>query len=280
MPVKIFCCYAHENQKLLNRLKKYLTPFFRNGLITLWTDRDIIAGADWEYEIDTHLISAHMFSLLVSPSFMASNYCYSVEMQKALERHYLGEARVIPIILYPIHWQETPIGRLQALPTNGKPISTWRNTDEAFYKVAEGIRKVIVEEYENRIQAAISAREFHIKFEYAIEGSNDFNAETVPRGKRLILSFHINNNLPFAFSIWLGASLRIDEQYFFNIEEDTEVLLQPGSGTYMRFLTIRNNWPTGNYYLEAAAHYGIRSDPGKSILLDNVWTHTSLLKIM
>ena len=202
-------------------------------------------------------------------------------MQRAVERHNNGEARVIPIILYPVHWQYTPFGNLQALPTDGKPISSryWHNLDEAFYNVAEGIRKVVVEEFEKPIQAAILTRAFHLEFEYVVEGSTVVNAETVPRGKRLILSFRINNNLPFAFSIWLGANLRIGEQYFFNVEEDTEVMLQPGNGTYTRFLTISKQWPTGDYYLEVAAHYGIRSDPKQSVLLDDLWTPPSLLKV-
>jgi hypothetical protein len=99
MPVNIFVCYAQEDEALLNKLKAHLSPLERLGLIDIWYDRDIGAGTDWERAIDQHLNAAEMILLLVSPDFMNSDYCYGVEMKKAIERHNRGEARVIPIIL-------------------------------------------------------------------------------------------------------------------------------------------------------------------------------------
>ena len=146
MPVKIFFCYAREDEPLLNTLKTHLSPLKRKGLIDLWYDREIKAGTQWEKEIDKHLNEANIILLLVSPDFMNSDYCYGIEMQRALERDQRGEARVIPIILRPVYWQEA-LGKLQALPTDAKPIvsSNWQFQDEAFLNVAEGIRTVIEE---------------------------------------------------------------------------------------------------------------------------------------
>lgn len=277
--IKIFFCYAHEDEVLLNKLKTHLRPLQRQGLIDFWHDCNISAGAEWKREIDKHLNTAQIILLLVSPDFMDSDYCYSIEMKRALQRHKQGEASVIPIILRWVRWQETPLGELQTLPKDAKPVKSWLDLDEAFYYVVEGIRKVIAEEYENRIQAAISARDFHFELEYTIDGSIDINPEIISRGKRLILSYHIHSTLPFEFSVWLGANLRVDEQYFYNAEEDTEVLLRLGNLTYTRFLTIRESWLATNYYLEAAVHYGIRSNPRNSILVAQVWIHPTLLKI-
>jgi hypothetical protein len=145
MPVEVFCCYARKDQALLNDLKTHLSPLQRQNLIRIWNDTDITPGSNYETEINKHLNTAQIILLLVSSSFVASEYCYSIEMQRAIERHNRGEARVIPIILYPVHWQYTPIGKLQALPTNGKPISTWQSRDDAFYDVVEGIRKAVEE---------------------------------------------------------------------------------------------------------------------------------------
>jgi hypothetical protein len=64
-------------------------------------------------------------------------------MMEALRRHEIGDAIVIPIILRPTTWQETPLGKLQALPKGGKAITTWQNEDEAFLDVAEGIQRVV-----------------------------------------------------------------------------------------------------------------------------------------
>src|SRR2546423_15619257 len=104
--VEIFISYAHEDEALLNKLKAHLRPLQREGLIDTWYDRDISAGTDWKREIDIQLKTAQIILLLVSPDFIASDYCYSVEMQQAMERHEKGEARVIPIILRPVYWEQ------------------------------------------------------------------------------------------------------------------------------------------------------------------------------
>src|SRR6266566_6318223 len=142
MSVSIFFCYAHEDEDLLNKLKRHLWPLQRQGLIAVWHDRDISAGTEWEQEISQHLNAAQIILLLVSPDFMYSEYCYGVEMQRAIERHQRGEARVIPVILRPVYWQGI-LGHLQALPTDAKPVRSWSDVDEALYNVTEGLRTVV-----------------------------------------------------------------------------------------------------------------------------------------
>ncbi len=144
---EIFCCYAREDQSLLLKLRTHLTPLLREKLITIWADTDIDAGMQWEKEIDLHLNTAQIILLLISPDFMNSDYCYSSEMVRALERHKNGEAYVIPIILRPVYWQGAPFAKLQALPTDGIPLTDrkWLSMDEAFFNVVEGIRVVCEE---------------------------------------------------------------------------------------------------------------------------------------
>lgn len=142
MAVKIFCCYAHEDEPLLNKLKAHLRPLQQLGLIDVWYDREISAGAVWEQEIGNQLNAAQIILLLISPDFMNSDYCYDVEMKKALERHERKEARVIPVIVRPVYWQGV-LGHLQALPTDAKSIIEWRYRDKGYADVALGIRKVI-----------------------------------------------------------------------------------------------------------------------------------------
>src|SRR2546421_9745171 len=98
-PVIVFYSYAHEDESLRNELEKHLSLLQRRGIITTWHDRKIVPGTDWAYAIDSHLNEATIILLLVSPDFMASDYCYSIEMDRALKRHQAGKARVIPIIL-------------------------------------------------------------------------------------------------------------------------------------------------------------------------------------
>ncbi len=145
MSVNIFFCYAREDEALLNKLKTHLRPSQRQGLIDVWYDRDINAGTEWEQEINQHLNSAQIVLLLVSPDFMDSDYCYSIEMKRAIERHERGEARVIPIILRPIDWQGAPFGKLQVLPQNASPVTIWTDLDLAFRDIAIQLRKVVKE---------------------------------------------------------------------------------------------------------------------------------------
>jgi hypothetical protein len=141
-PINIFCCYARNDQLSLLEFKKHLSALEREKLITLWADININAGAEWEEEIDRHLNTAQIILLLVSSDFIDSDYCYSVEMQKAMQQHKSGEARIIPIILRPVLWEGTPFGKIQALPTDAKPIMTWKNLDEAFCNVAKGVKEI------------------------------------------------------------------------------------------------------------------------------------------
>jgi hypothetical protein len=143
--IEVFCCYAHEDAPLLENLKAHLTLLKRQGLITVWADTNISPGSNWEQEIEKHLNAANIILLLVSADFMASDYCYSKEMFRAVERHDRGEAIVIPIILRPVYWQGAPFARLQALPTGAKPIisSIWYSLDEALLDVVNGIGRAI-----------------------------------------------------------------------------------------------------------------------------------------
>ena len=143
MAVKIFICYAREDEPLLSKLKSHLRPLQRQQLIDLWHDRDISAGAEWEHEISKHLNTAQIIVLLISPDFMASDYCYSTEMQRAIVRHERGEARVIPIILRPVDWQGTPFERLQALPKNARPVIKWSSRDDAFWTLRKVSAKLL-----------------------------------------------------------------------------------------------------------------------------------------
>lgn len=171
--VEVFCCYAHEDQKLLQELKKHLMPLDREGLITLWADIDMNAGAEWEQEIHLHLNTSHIILLLVSSDFMASDYCYSTEMQRAFERHEHDEARVIPIILRPVSWQKTPLSKLQALPKDANPITKWPNQDEAFNDVSEKLREVVEAILLKEEQCFPSMQEFAATLDQAARGRFD-----------------------------------------------------------------------------------------------------------
>jgi hypothetical protein len=143
MSVELFYSYAHEDESFREEIEKHLSILKRNGLIVAWHDRRIGAGDEWRDQIDAHARSADIILLLISPDFLASDYCYNIEMKLALERHSTGAAVVVPIILRPVDWSGAPFAELQALPRDGKAVTTWNNRDEAFAGVALGIHAIV-----------------------------------------------------------------------------------------------------------------------------------------
>ncbi len=117
------------------------------GLIDTWHDRRIAAGDKFDDEISEHLERAEIILLLVSPYFLASRYCYQIEMARALERHDAKEARVIPVILHPCDWKTAPFSKLQAVPRDGAPVSKYPNQHDAFLEISQAIRSVVSSAY-------------------------------------------------------------------------------------------------------------------------------------
>lgn len=129
----------------MNDVRRQLIVYERNGRILKWHDRMIPPGADWRGQIDGRLESAQIVLLFMSPHFIESRYCYEVEGEVALRRHKAGQTRVVPIVLRPCAWEETPFGDLQALPAAAKPISRWADRDEACLDAARGVMRVVDE---------------------------------------------------------------------------------------------------------------------------------------
>ena len=140
-PLKLFYCYAHEDKVLRDTLDSHLSLLKRQKLIEIWYDGKISVGTEWEQEIDKHLRSADIVLLLVSAAFLASDYCYGKEMARALERHKEGTARVVPIILRPVYWEDAPFSKLQVLPSEAKPVTRWINPDDAYEDIARSLRR-------------------------------------------------------------------------------------------------------------------------------------------
>ena len=139
----VFFSYAHADEAFRNRLEVALAMLKRQGLIETWHDRRIMPGEDFANAIDANLEQADIILLLVSPDFLDSDYCYEGEMRRALERHNAGSAAVVPIIVRPCPWHDAPFGRLQALPTDGKPIAKYSDIDDAYLEIADGLRRLI-----------------------------------------------------------------------------------------------------------------------------------------
>jgi len=132
--ITIFISYAHEDERLCKKLRTYLRSLERVKGVEVRSDRNVAGGAEWEREISLYLNTAQIILLLISPDFMASDHCYHIEMERALERHEVEKASVIPIILRPVLWEDAPFAKLHVLPTDAKPVTSkaWHTQDYAF----------------------------------------------------------------------------------------------------------------------------------------------------
>ena len=144
--MKVFISYSHNDGVALKRLHIHLAGLNREGSIHEWFDREILAGGNINAEVNEQLESSGLFLLLISPDFLASDYCMEREMERALERHRTGDARVVPIIIEPCDWESTPLRNLKALPHDGKPVSDWTNENNAYLNVVQELRRVLEEE--------------------------------------------------------------------------------------------------------------------------------------
>lgn len=175
--LNVFIAYSRKDENLRNRLDVHLSSLKRKEVINTWFDGKILPGEQWEDKIVESLNNADIILLLISPDFIASDYCYNIEMKRAVERHENGTTIVIPIILNYCDWEETPFSKLQALPKNGTPIidNKWHNEDEAFHSAASGIKAIASKLIEERKS---------IKLNYYSE-LNSLNTEIENLNKRI-----------------------------------------------------------------------------------------------
>ena len=141
--LRVFCSFSYSDEKYMRELRTRLGELERQGLIEVWTDREIPAGQAWDTAIRDALEASDIFLALVSPDYMNSEYAYGTELVSAVRKYRLGETLVIPIIVRPVDWMSSPLANFQALPRDAKPISTWSNEDEAWLDVIKGIRGAV-----------------------------------------------------------------------------------------------------------------------------------------
>ncbi|WP_157490953.1 toll/interleukin-1 receptor domain-containing protein [Candidatus Protofrankia datiscae] len=122
-PVLVFISYAHEDKPFLQELVKHLANLKRAKIIREWCDREIVGGMDWSREIDGQLNRAKVIIFLLSPDFMASDYCIGIETERAVDRHEKGEALLIPVLLRAVDWRGSVFERFQALPRDASVLS-------------------------------------------------------------------------------------------------------------------------------------------------------------
>lgn len=141
-PINIFVSYSHADSAAQVRLETHLAELKRNGVNT-WYDGDLNAGDALDTHIARELRQAHIFVALISPDYLASNYCWNIEYKRAMSRRLRGLVRVVAVVVRPCDWKATRAARFKLLPKDGRPTTSWRPADTAYLNVTEGIRAVV-----------------------------------------------------------------------------------------------------------------------------------------
>lgn len=151
-PIHVFISYAHADEEPhLRRFEVTLRALRRTHPdLSWWHDRRLTPGTAWETAsarrgepgILDQLNRADIACLLVSPDFMASDYCWSRELPLALRRYADRGGCVLPIIIrHTPGWHQSELGAMQPLPKDAKPVSKWSDPDEFWSSVADGLAR-------------------------------------------------------------------------------------------------------------------------------------------
>jgi hypothetical protein len=142
---KVFLSYSHRDEKLKDEFIKHLAALSRSQLISVWNDRALQGGQNWDDKIKDELKQADIILLLISADFIASEYIWKVELTYAIDRHKEGKTKVIPIFLRRVFFEGMPFEHLQGYPKDAVPVTEFEDTDKAFYEITKGIARDIKE---------------------------------------------------------------------------------------------------------------------------------------
>ena len=103
--VPVFLCYAYDDQEFHDKLIKFLAPFKMQDQVCAWSDAEIQAGSDWNSEIGASIGNAKVAVLLISHSFLASDYIRNSEVPRLLAERESSGLRILPLILKPCPYE-------------------------------------------------------------------------------------------------------------------------------------------------------------------------------
>lgn len=142
VPAKIFISYSHKDKKFKEELETHLTPMMRNG-VSLWSDKQIQPGSKWMNDIEAALAHASVAVLLVTPSFLSSDFIHKHELNPILQRAAAGGMRILWVLVRACAYDETSIKDYQAAHPLNKPLAIMKaERDQAWADICKVIKKM------------------------------------------------------------------------------------------------------------------------------------------
>jgi tetratricopeptide (TPR) repeat protein len=121
----VFISYSHKDEKdWKDRVVTHLGVLHAQGLIDIWEDRQIEAGADWHKNIQEAMKVSSIAVILISANSLTSDYILNDEVPPLIERSAKEGVRIFPLVVEPCVWQAVKWLRAMNLrPTDGRPLS-------------------------------------------------------------------------------------------------------------------------------------------------------------
>lgn len=244
--MKAFISYSHSDTAMLENLHKHLTQLQRDRILQTWEDREIMAGGRVENQIFKALEESQLFLALLSPDYIASRYCFEKEFEKALALQERDKLIIIPIIVEPCDWLNTPFNKFKALPKDGKAVSTWENKNTAFLDVIQNIRKLLTSSQEAKPREVQSqpentpfSRNYRVKKDFDSIEKLEFTEKTFHEVKEFLKRYieeviqidnvkaRIINESEKLFECWLVNRNKINTEGQLKVSIGSEIP-QPG----------------------------------------------------
>jgi hypothetical protein len=139
---KVFISYSHKDKSWLKLLKDHLEPYQRHSKLSVWDDSSIKPGEKWREEIRRAIATAKVAVLLVSPSFLASDFIAEHELPPLLNAAGKKGMTILWIPVSSSSYSETEIGEYQAACDPAKPLRglSPAKRDEALVDICKKIK--------------------------------------------------------------------------------------------------------------------------------------------
>ncbi|HEX9622354.1 MAG TPA: TIR domain-containing protein, partial [Polyangiaceae bacterium] len=146
----VFVSYSHRDKEWLDKLWPFLRQLEQLGALEAWADTGIGTGADWYRAIRDRMSGARTAILLVTQSFLASDFCRFEEVPVFLQRARQGKLTIFPVLLDSCNWQlERWLKRVQMKTWAGAPIrKAGADYTDVFAALAEEVRLAVSDDYQ------------------------------------------------------------------------------------------------------------------------------------
>ena len=138
--VHVFVSYAREDKRWLDPEYRYnLIPFLAESLrrlnVVFWYDTELKPGDVFKRQIESEIDQTQIAILIVSQSFLNSEFIEQTEMPRIAERARQGETIVIPVLVEPCDWSDYPFLADRQMVPSANPLIDFTESEAKWAKV-------------------------------------------------------------------------------------------------------------------------------------------------